>query len=108
MWPLAHDADLIDLLLDRGLHVAIVGGPKERALCSTLVGCVRERKCVYNCVYNVAGQLPLSQLPGLSTRCALFTGNDSGPKHVAAGLGVPTIGIHSGAVEPYEYEPSGG
>ena len=64
---------------------------------------VRDPKCVY----NLAGQLPLSELPGLLTRCALFIGNDSGPKHIAAGLGVPTIGIHSGAVDPYEYGPSG-
>jgi len=59
--------DLIDLLLDRGVHVAIVGGPEERALCSTFVERVRGPKCVY----NLAGQFPLSELPGLLTRCAL-------------------------------------
>jgi heptosyltransferase-3 len=42
---------------------------------------------------QLAGQLPLSELPGLLTRCALFVGNDSGPKHIAAGMGVPRLGI---------------
>ena len=90
-------------MLDRGAHVAIVGGPEERALFSTLVERVRDPKCVY----NLAGQLPLSELPGLLTRCALCVGNDSGSKHIAAGLGVPTIGMYSGAVDPHRYRPSG-
>ena len=30
---------------------------------------------------------------GILERCHLFVGNDSGPMHVAAALGVPTVGI---------------
>jgi hypothetical protein len=88
-----------------GLNVLrlLVGGPEERALCSTLVERVQDPKCVY----NLADQLPLGELPGLLTRRALFIGNHIGPKYLAAGLGVPTIGNRSGAVDPYEYLPSG-
>jgi hypothetical protein len=37
----------------------------------------------------------------------LYIGNDSGPKHVAAAVGIPTIGIHSGVVDPTEWGPIG-
>jgi hypothetical protein len=86
MWPLAHYADLIDLCLIAAYTSQIVGGPKEQALCSAFVERVQDPKRVY----NLPGQLPLSELPGLLTRCALFIGNDGGPKQIAAGLGVPT------------------
>jgi hypothetical protein len=39
--------------------------------------------------------------------CALYIGNDSGPKHIAAALGVPTVGIHSGVVDATEWAPMG-
>ncbi len=39
--------------------------------------------------------------------CALYVGNNSGPKHIAAALGVPTIGIHSGVVDAIEWGPVG-
>src|SRR5439155_1621685 len=54
---------------------------------------------------QIAGDLPSGRVlvppPGLSIkmsggileRCHLFVGNDSGPMHVAAALGVPTVGI---------------
>jgi ADP-heptose:LPS heptosyltransferase len=43
----------------------------------------------------------------LLARTSLFLGNDSGPKHIAAGLGVPTVGIHSGTVDVREWGPIG-
>ena len=35
----------------------------------------------------------LVELAGVMERCSLYVGNDSGPMHMAAALGVPTIGI---------------
>jgi ADP-heptose:LPS heptosyltransferase len=37
----------------------------------------------------------------------LFIGNDSGPKHIAAAVGIPTVGIHSGVVDPVDWGPIG-
>ena len=36
----------------------------------------------------------LVELAGVIERCSLYVGNDSGPMHIAAALGVPTIGIY--------------
>jgi ADP-heptose:LPS heptosyltransferase len=58
-------------------------------------------------VGSLAGQVPLAELPRLLGACALFIGGNSGPKHIAAASGVPTIGIHSGVVDPGEWGPMG-
>ena len=55
----------------------------------------------------MAGRTSLANLPRLLKNCALYVGNDSGPKHVAAAVGIPTIGIHSGVVDPIEWGPIG-
>ena len=55
---------------------------------------------------KVGSALPtgtLAVLPRLLRNCALYIGNDSGPKHIAAAVGIPTIGIHSGVVDPVEW-----
>jgi len=59
-------------------------------------------------VHSVVGEVSLQELPQLLASAALFVGNDSGPKHLAAGLGVPTVGIHSGTVDAREWGPVGG
>ena len=56
---------------------------------------------------SLVGRLALAELPVLLRACALYVGNDSGPKHIAAALGVPTVGIHSGTVDATERGPLG-
>jgi ADP-heptose:LPS heptosyltransferase len=58
-------------------------------------------------VINLVGRLALAELPKLLADSALFVGNNSGPHHLAAGLGVATVGIHSGVVDAREWGPLG-
>jgi ADP-heptose:LPS heptosyltransferase/GT2 family glycosyltransferase len=103
-WPLSHFADLIELLLrDFDVHVALIGTADERAAIEQIAWQVRRPQAVF----CLAGALPLQSLPQFLSRCALFVGNNSGPKHIAAGLGVPTIGLHSGIVDAVEWAPLG-
>ena len=60
-----------------------------------------------NAAISLTGKVPLAELPGLIAGCSLFLGNDSGPKHIAAGLGVPTVGVHAGTVDVREWGPVG-
>ena len=48
----------------------------------------------------------LVELAGVIKRCSLYVGNDSGPMHIAAALGVPTIGIY-GPSSPSRTSPNG-
>ena len=48
----------------------------------------------------------LVQLGAVLERCRLYVGNDSGPMHLAAALGVPTVGIY-GPSSPARTSPRG-
>jgi ADP-heptose:LPS heptosyltransferase len=40
------------------------------------------------------GDIPsIKEMAGMLEHCRLFVGNDSGPMHIAAALGVPTVAI---------------
>lgn len=103
-WPAGHFATLIDMLVAGcGVRVVLVGGADERALAATILAGV-ERP---DRVRSLAGLVALAELPAVIGACVLFVGNNSGPKHIAAAVGVPTIGIHSGVVDATEWAPLG-
>jgi ADP-heptose:LPS heptosyltransferase len=103
-WPTTHFSALIDLLTEQdGVNVLLVGGPDEREIAEPLMATIQRRERVTSLV----GQTSLAELPRVLSACVLYIGNDSGPKHVAAALGVPTLGIHSGVVDAVEWGPVG-
>jgi ADP-heptose:LPS heptosyltransferase/GT2 family glycosyltransferase len=103
-WPPDHFVALIDLLTERdAVNVLLIGGPDEQELAETILADVQRG----DRVASVAGQTSLVELPRILAACTLYIGNDSGPKHIAAALGVHTIGIHSGVVDAIEWGPVG-
>ena len=103
-WPVEHFSTLIDLLTERdGVNVILIGGPDEVALVDSLLATVQRPAAIV----SVAGKTSLTVLADLLTACTLYIGNDSGPKHIAAALGVPTLGVHSGVVDATEWAPLG-
>ena len=50
--------------------------------------------------------LSLARLAALLARCNAYVGNDSGPTHLAAGLGVPTVAVFR-VTDPREWTPWG-
>ncbi len=103
-WPEEHFSALIDLLVERNdVNVLLVGGPDEVEIADALMETVLHPESVA----SMAGQTSLVALPKLLAACVLYIGNDSGPKHIAAAMGLPTIGIHSGVVDAVEWGPVG-
>jgi len=103
-WPAEHFASLIDLLVEQNaVNAVLIGGPEEAELATQVLDQVVHR----DAVVSLVGRTPLRDLPALLSACALYVGNNSGPKHIAAALGVPTIGIHSGVVDAVEWAPIG-
>src|SRR5947208_11258041 len=95
-WPVEYFASVLDRLIEAdGAQIVLVGAPGEEAVADELLSGLRHPEAVTSLI----GKLPLADLPALLARASLFLGNDSGPKHIAAGLGVPTVGIHSGTVD---------
>jgi ADP-heptose:LPS heptosyltransferase len=103
-WPPRHFAQLIDMFVANcGVSVVLIGGPDEQDIAEQILASVAEPATVCSLV----GRVRLTDLPAVIAACELFVGNDSGPKHMAAALGVPTIGIHSGSVDATEWAPLG-
>jgi ADP-heptose:LPS heptosyltransferase len=55
----------------------------------------------------VTQRLDFSVFDTLLSHCAVFVGNDTGPKHLAALRGVPVVSIHMGAVNWREWGHEG-
>jgi lipopolysaccharide heptosyltransferase II len=98
-WPAERFAALIDHLAERA-ECILVGSPAERPLCEEIAAASRVGAIVS------AGSTDVGDLVALLSLCAEFAGNDSGAMHVAAALGIPTVGIF-GSTEPQRTGPLG-
>ena len=63
----------------------LIGGAEDAHRCEDLA-----RQSPEN-IISLAGKTTLLQLVALIAKAMLFVGNDSGPAHIAGGLGVPTV-----------------
>ena len=83
MWPVGHSGMLAQSLLDAGWEVLLLSGPGEEAVSSV----VRRHA-------PTARELPscgVGDLAAVIHELAAVVGTDSGPRHLAAALGVPTF-----------------
>jgi len=103
-WLPGNFASLADLLRSKlGARVIITSGPADTDTTRAVdAGAVSAPT-----VLNV---LPLRQLAALISRCSVFVSNDAGPMHIAAALGVPTVGLFGPGEETiwFPYDPSAG
>jgi len=56
---------------------------------------------------DASGRTTLNQLVGLLSRCQLLLTNDTGPMHLAVGVGIPVIDLSVGHVDHHETGPYG-
>jgi lipopolysaccharide heptosyltransferase II len=86
-WPLERFAALGDRLAEElGARILVLWGPGE----------LEEARSVAQAMANPPLLPPattLKQLAALLERCQLVISNDSGPMHIAAAVGTPTLGI---------------
>jgi ADP-heptose:LPS heptosyltransferase len=99
-WPAAHYAGLALGLAEQGLRVALIGGPGERALADEIIG-------LAPAVLDLCGRTDFAQVAALAARAALVVGNDTGPTHLAAAAGAPTLVLFSDASDPALCAPRG-
>jgi ADP-heptose:LPS heptosyltransferase len=74
------------------------GGPAERALGAALAG---------DGVLDLTGRTTLPQLAAIARRATFAVGNDSGPTHLAAATGCPTLALFGAESEPSRCAPRG-
>jgi ADP-heptose:LPS heptosyltransferase len=70
-----------------GFDVVVVGSARDGRAARAVMGDLGDDGS------DLTGCLSLGALLGLAARCSIFIGNDSGPRHVAAASGAPTVGL---------------
>lgn len=96
-WPIAYWRRLIDGLRHSGFFVVIIGSGDDRPLNDM----IRRQPGVI----DLTGELPLTSTLALLERADLFIGVDSGPAHLAAVTGTPSVVLFSGTNKPAQWRP---
>jgi len=100
-WQIREWISLIRYLKDyAGFSVIVTGSPPERARAMAL----KEPFDAH--VFNLAGKTTIGDLPAILQLCRLFIGVDTAALHIAAAVGVPTIGLF-GPSSPSTWAPRG-
>ncbi len=100
-WMPERYAELADWLIARKrAQILFVGVEDEIPIITDIQGLMRAE------TNNVAGKTNLTQLASILQTCSVFIGNDSGPMHLAAAVGIPTIGLY-GPGDPTRFGPVG-
>ena len=110
MWPIQRFAEVGRSLHQRfGLTTLVIGSPADAALCQELVSLIGKT------ALSMAGRTDPLQMLDLLAGAKFFLGNDSGPAHMAGGLGIQTIVISPFAASctadhpnsPQRFRPAG-
>ncbi len=90
-WPVERYATVARFILDHypNTAVVVVGGPGDREAGEQIVRELQGRGL------NVAGDLALRETAAVLAKCGLYLGNDTGPMHIAAAVGVPIVAIYA-------------
>ena len=89
LWPEDHWVALAEALHERGVAPVLTwGNDREHARCMRLAARMREA--------TIAPALDFGALAGLFAGAQVVIGVDTGLSHLAAALGVPTVGIYLG------------
>jgi len=94
-WPVAHFVELARTLVSRGREVAVLWGPGEKEVAERIAALAGDG-------VRVGPDASLAELPGLVKNLSFLVTTDSGLKHVAVRVRVPTVTI-VGSTSPREW-----
>lgn len=86
IWPTEYVATTADLYQRDGYRAAILCGPGEEELAREV-----EAKMETTPINTADAVLPLDELKVALERCTLVVTTDTGPRHMATALGIPTV-----------------
>lgn len=87
-WPAEKFAELAAACAADGSQVVIIGDSSEQDLAERIAS-----RAGAAAVHSAAGALDMEGLVALLAEADVVVANDSGPRHLAQALGVPTVGI---------------
>jgi ADP-heptose:LPS heptosyltransferase len=99
-WPAAHYAAFCKNLFSHGYQPVLIGGDAEASILSDIKSAVPQS-------LNLMGQTSLFDLAALARQAAGALGNDTGPMHLIAPTGCPSIVLFSKNSNPARHAPMG-
>ena len=99
-WPVTHYAALADRLRAESIASVAIGTKAE----SDVIAALRQQAPH---VLDLCGQTTLPQLASLARKAVVVVGNDTGPVHLAAAVGAPTLALMPQEVDPGWSAPRG-
>ncbi|PWR14479.1 glycosyl transferase, partial [Micromonospora sicca] len=87
-WPSERFGEVARALVGDGYEVLVTGTPAEREVVEAVVAAAGVP------VRPQVGTLSLGGLAACYAGCALMVSNDTGPLHLAAAVGTPTVGVY--------------
>jgi ADP-heptose:LPS heptosyltransferase len=99
-WPAAHYAALARMLETRGIACVAVGTGADREAIAGI-------RAAAPAVIDLAGKTDIGQLAEVARRALGVVGNDTGPIHIAAATGAPTLALMSARTDPARMTPHG-
>ena len=89
-WKGLHYWSLAEQLADKGMGVILIGSAAER---ESFLQDIQQPNTIHNGVLNLMGQLTLRELMGVIAMSQAVVSGSTGPAHIAAALGVPTVSL---------------
>jgi ADP-heptose:LPS heptosyltransferase len=99
-WPVEKYSELARILYARGYDIVIIGGVQETGLAHAIQRTTPRAR-------DLTGRTDFGRIAFLGAKAALAVGNDTGPLHLAAAAGAPTIVLFSKASDPALSAPRG-
>jgi ADP-heptose:LPS heptosyltransferase len=99
-WPPASYAALAERFAKRGIGCLMIGTNAEAETLAAITASAPF-------VRNLGGQTSLGQIAALARRAICVVGNDTGPTHIAAATGAPTLSLIAANLNPVWSCPKG-
>lgn len=106
MWPADRFIELIEWVTGPdgfmpGARIMLIGADSEREAALPVINAIPPDRCI-----DLVGKTDLPQTAACLERADFYVGNDSGPMHMAAAVGLPTLGLFGPSPEA-RYGPWG-
>ncbi len=99
-WPTEHFIALAHILSERGITPVLLGTESERRVLRDIANAVPT-------AINLCGKTSIPQIASLARQAIVAVGNDTGPMHVIAATGCPSLVLFSLSSNPSRSAPAG-
>jgi len=99
IYPLKYYIEIANSLVGKGYNVLISGGESDELLCREIADRAGSG------VFDISGQLTLTESVALYSGASLIISNDSAPAHLAMAAGAPVLMIYCSTVPDFGFYP---